>query len=333
MKQIFDQNNFTENQAEKERIKKRRVGFLFECHTAEELKRNLDLVASEGELDLVMLNEYDLQINEVNNNIDLISSSAKKHNADIILAAGVNGKRVPWTTIRPEIIQAGAQPLDVDVTDDEIWDSIGYFFGKNGETYAFPKNHKHPIHFIPNTKMAVTICGEINYITPDLLEQFDINLILNPSREADDPYLRFRMLGFFNPNITDDEIHNELRKNSYLNDCAEGIYRPSDYSHLDEHSRATLEEYDRSQPIPSAEELKQEYKEKFDKIKSIIKVKSNEPSMYAKKIKDILELKKITILRCDGRGTTGILNPSLNVKIDQLDYKHDYYQMTFSQKI
>ena len=222
MEEAFDHKILHENQAEKEKIEKRQVGFLFGCHTAEELKQHMDSIATEGELDLVMLTEYDLQIDEVNNNIDIISSLAKKHNADIIIAAGRNGQRVLWNMKRQEIIQAGAQTLDVNITEDEIWDSIGYFFGKNGETYAFPKSHEHPLHLIPNTKMAVTICGEINHITPELLKKLDINLILNPSREADDPYLRFRMLGFFNPNISDDEIHAELRKDSYLNEISEG---------------------------------------------------------------------------------------------------------------
>jgi hypothetical protein len=140
------------------------------------------------------------------------------------------------------------------------------------------------------------------------------------------------MLGFYNPNITDEEIHAELRKDPYLNNLAEGKDTPSNHSHLDEYNQAILREYEKTHPLPTADELKQEYQERFDKIKFITKEQSNNPSAYVKNIKDVLEAKKIVVLRCDGRATTGILNPSSNVKIDQMDYKSDYYKMAISIK-
>ena len=322
-----------ENQIEQEKTEKKRVVFFFGCHTTEELKQRMAAIAKEEKMDLVMLNEYDFQIDEVNNNVATIASLAQENATDILIAAGSNGHTVPWETQRQELIQTGAQPLDVDAAQDDIWDSIGYFFEKSGKTYAFPKNHKDPIHLIPKTKTAVSICGEIARITPEILEKLDINLILNPAREADDPHLHFRMMGFFNPNISDDEIHFELRKDPYLNDLAEGKSAPPDYSQLDEESRILLEEYDKTHPIPSAEELKHEYKKLFDEIKSITKDQSTRPSAYIENIDSTLASKKITVLRCDGKATTGILNPSLNVKIDQLDYQNNYYKMSFTQKI
>lgn len=321
----------SENRAEKEKHEKRGVGFLFGCQTVKDLERAIDSISAESELDLAMLDEYDLTIEDVLSNTKIISELAKKHKLDIVMAPAYEKEDAPWSTRRNEIIESGAKLLDEGIDEDEIRDSIGYFFDKDGNVYAFPKAWGS-IHLIPNTKTAVAICGEIGYLKPEQFENLDINLILNPSKEDDDPCLHYRMMGFFNPNITDDEIHAELRKNRYLNDLAEGRFVTPDYSHLDEHSKTILEEYDKSQPMPSTEELKQEYQDKFNKIKAIIKEQGNASSMYVKKIRNILEAKKIIVLRCDGPETTGILNPSQDVKIDSLEYAQNYYKMSIDTK-
>jgi len=112
------------------------------------------------------------------------------------------GKRT-WITTRAELQHAGIPFEEISPTrlrqsgeekayDDELKsDSIGFYFGKNGTAYAFPKQWQDgPIHRIPETKLIVSICGEINHLNADELSEKTI--VLNPSREDDDPFMRAR---------------------------------------------------------------------------------------------------------------------------------------------
>jgi hypothetical protein len=151
MTETLKQIGISENNIETERLEKKQVNFIFDINTAEQLINTLDSMTVEGEPDLVMLNEYALNIEDVINNTKLISDSAKKHNTDIILAAAVSWLNqekeympsVSWDIRRKEILESEAKLLDDDITEDEFWDSIGYYFGKDGEIYAFPKTRKN----------------------------------------------------------------------------------------------------------------------------------------------------------------------------------------------
>lgn len=295
-----------EDRVEREKKLDISIGFLFGCHTVDGLTEKLDSITKEGKLDVVMLDEYDLSIEEVNTNLHKISGMAKDKKVDIILAAdytyhkqGDEFRRISWNIIKEEIKSAGAVLLDEGVTAEEIKDSVGYYFGKDGNIYAFPKTWEHPIHPIPGTKTAVVICGEIGYLKPEQLEELDINIIYNPSREGDDPYLKYRMLGLFNPNMTDEEIHAELMKNKTFKKLAEG-----------------------------GDKQKQNYQEWFNKIKAIIKEQKDNPSLYVRKINETLTRKGIIVIRCDGEKTSGILNPLDGMKIDKLEYQQGYARMT-----
>ncbi|MBN2065998.1 MAG: hypothetical protein JW771_04220 [Candidatus Thermoplasmatota archaeon] len=75
--------------------------------------------------------------------------------------------------------------------DDFEANSVGFYFGSDGSIFAFPKQWEDvPVHRIPNTNIGVSICGEVNYVKPEHLE--DIDILLNPSRENDDPFMRAR---------------------------------------------------------------------------------------------------------------------------------------------
>jgi hypothetical protein len=272
------------------------------------LAKKLDLATKEGKLDSVMLDEYDLSIEEVNTNLQRISGMAKEKMVDIILAAdnkyrqqGGEFKRISWDIRKEEIKSSGAVLLDEGITAEEINDSVGYYFEKDGNVYAFPKTWEHPIHPIPGTKTAVVICGEIVYLKPEQLEDLDINVVYNPSRERDDPFLKYRMLGLSNPNMTDEEIHAELVKNETFKKPAEGN-----------------------------DEQKQNYQKWFNKIKAIIKEQKNYPSNYVRNVNKTLTRKGITVIRSDGETTSGILNPLSKMEISELEYQQDYARMAIS---
>ena len=305
---ITEKPESVEGRAEKEKKLDVSIGFLFNCHTVDGLAEKLDLATKEGKLDLAMLDEYDLSIEEVNAKLQRISGMAKEKMLDIILAAdnkhrqqGDEFKRISWDIRKEEIKSSGAVLLNEGITAEEINDSVGYYFGKDGNVYAFPKTWEHPIHPIPGTKIAVAICGEIGYLKPEQLEDLDINVIYNPSRERDDPFLKYRMLGLSNPNMTDEEIHAELVKNETFKKLAEG-----------------------------KEEQKQNYQKWFNKIKAIIKEQKDNSSNYVRNINETLMQKRITVIRSDGEKTSGVLNPLRGMKIDELEYQQDYAKMAVS---
>lgn len=297
-----------ENDVEKEEEVDISVGFLFGCNNVDGLAEKLDLAAKEGKLDLAMLDEYDLSIEEVNTNLQRISGMAKEKMVDIILAADNRYrqqrdefKRIPWNIRKEEIKATGAILLDEGITAEEVNDSVGYYFGKDGKVYAFPKTWKHPIHSIPGTKTAVAICGEIGYLKPEQLKNLDINMIYNPSKERDDPFLKYRMLGLFNPNMTDEEIHAELMNDKIYRGLAE-----------------------------RKDEQKQSYQNLFNKIKAIIREQKDNPSMYVRNLKEILAQKGIVVIRSDGEKTSGVLNPLHGMKIEELKYNPGCTRMKIS---
>lgn len=319
------------------------VYFLFNCKTVDSLIERLRMLSVDT--NVAMLDEYDLSIEDINTNLQRIIEGAKERSIDIILAAdnqhrqiGDQFKQVSWDIRREEILSAGATLLDEGIPLDEIGDSIGFYFTKDGKVYAFPKTWKHPIHIIPNTKIAVSVCGEIAHLTPEQLENLDIDIIYNPSREKDDPYLKYRMLGLFNPNITDEEIHTELMKDMYYRNLAEGNYgsEKRDYSDMDEYTRGLMEQYDKDEEEGritklTPEDLKREYEIEFNKIKLIIRDQKNDPSMYVSQIKEVLDRKGIVVVRSDGEETSGVLNLPKDIKIDAADYGHRQAKISFTR--
>lgn len=294
-----------ENQGEQKKDFALSAGLLFNCRDFAGLQKGIESAISEGPLNLVMLDEYDLTVEEVNQNITQISQIAQNNGLDIVLApdnghAQLPPERTPWEKRRNEILTAGAVLLDEHISAEEVGNSVGYFFGKDGSIFAFPKTWEHPIHPIPDTKVAVAICGEIGYLTPEMLKDVDADVIYNPSREGDDPYLKFRMLGVFNPNMTDDEIIAALGD--------------------DFHKKLT----------EGTEEDKANYHNWFLRMKQVIKEEKGRPSNYVRKIADTLKEKGIVVLRSDGESGAGILNPVPGMKINELKYTEDSARLGFS---
>jgi hypothetical protein len=91
------------------------------------------------------------------------------------------------------------QPHSICEDTEEI-DSLGiYIEGPN--VFVFPKLRRQGIHhLIPNTNLAVTVCSELGYVHDDLGADLpnhhptsripdEVELILNPSAEGDEPCL------------------------------------------------------------------------------------------------------------------------------------------------
>lgn len=305
------------------------VAFLTWCESVDGLAQKLEAAAKEGRLDTVMLTEYDLTIEDVNANLRRISEIARQKMVDIILAAdnkhrqiGKDFKQIPWNDRKREIEEAGAVSLDEEIDPKEVMDSVGYFFGKDGRVYAFPKTWEHPLHQIPDSRIAVAVCGEIGYLKPeDIAKLDDVDVIYNPSREGDDPFLRYRMIGLSNPDITDEEIHAELMKDEGFRNLAEGKYESSDE-----------EEEELKDAKPTPEEPRQRYQNWFSQISAIIREQKSDPSMYVRRITKALAANGIPVIRSDVGQNSGILNPSPKTKIKELKYQPEYVRMVIAEE-
>jgi len=118
---------------------------------------------------------YMFQTNNISNQL---SEDSVKNSSD---------DNIVFKKTSPEDVYVGS---DYSKDDFEA-DSVGFYFGRDGSTYAFPKQWEDvPVHRIPDTNTGVSICGEVNNIKPEHLE--GISLLLNPSRENDDPFMRAR---------------------------------------------------------------------------------------------------------------------------------------------
>ncbi len=133
-------------QKEAEKSSDLAVAFLRRAGSVEKMAEELEAASKEGKLDTVMLDEYDLTIEEVNANIQRLSNLAKDKMVDIILAADNQHrqvddefKQIPWDVRRREIEVAGAVLLDEEIGAEEVNDSIGFYFGKAYTDPSLPK--------------------------------------------------------------------------------------------------------------------------------------------------------------------------------------------------
>lgn len=75
--------------------------------------------------------------------------------------------------------------------DPDTWSppSVGFYFGSNGSAYAFPKQAPTKgVHFVPGTRLGISICGEMNQVKGEQLKGIDV--LANPAREDDDPFIQ-----------------------------------------------------------------------------------------------------------------------------------------------
>lgn len=284
------------------------------CKTVDEMVERIEAAKKEGNIDSVLLGEYDFKVEEVLSQLEKIKGAAKGSNVEIVMAPDNQfGRDVSWGQIKQEFQEHGATIEETAMPDEHKPETIGVFVDKTGFVYVFPKTwhlekvHR-PVHKIPDTKIGVTICGEIGHIKPEDLD--GINVLYNPSREGDDPYLKFRMLHRHGTEpLTREKVVSILMEDTYHKSLL-------DDSQYDPTSPDYIPEYD------SREAREQKFNEAVDK--HVAAAANPKNSMYVKEIASALQKRNIPVVRTDGTRTTGVLNQLPDVKIENLEYRDDF---------
>lgn len=319
-----------ENEVEKVKNFSTTTGFLFSCSSIEELGAAVQDIAEAGRVDTVMLTEYDLSLEDVIANAKKISEIARTKKIAIVMApksASIGG-RAKWDEQQKLLEAAGVTIIDGTVANKETRDSTGLYFDKTGAAYAFPKSWEHPIHHIPNTRIAVSICGEIRNVKPADLDGFDIDMIYNPSREGDDPTLFFRTVALANPEITDEALKNLLTQYYSENQPQIPEERQALLDKLDPYYRELILEDDKKN-VP---ETQTEIDERKAASKQVVKdamTRKNTPSPYVRSIADKLAERKIIVIRSDGRAS-GILNPMAGLSVSETKLEKDHARVSLN---
>lgn len=274
------------------------------CKTIDEMIGIIEDASREGRVDTVILGEYNFKVDEVLANLKKIEALAKDKKVDIILAP--DSHDMSWEKFQ-KLFQDEGRSVEEEGVDSR--DSIGIFVGRNGLTFAFPKSwQRNPVHKIPGTHIGVTICGEIGTIQPKDLE--GINVLYNPSQEADDGFLKFRMLQKYGNHTLTKEIVAQLllEKAYYRAMLDDSQYDPNDPEYVPE--------------LDSREAREQQFNEAVER--ALQKASDPKASIYVEKIEEALQEKGIPVVRCDGPNCTGVLNPSADIEIENLEYKNTY---------
>jgi len=343
--------NYQESKVEKEKTLDLNIVSLNYCESIDQMIELVEQATIEGHIDTVMLGEYNFTVDEILGDLAKIQSLAKSKNVNVILAPDNNemGRKLTWDELKQQLQNQGVNIEQTSLSGDYKPETIGIYIGKNGFTYAFPKTwHReevhNPVHKIPGTTIGVTICGEIGHIQPEDLE--GINILYNPSREGDDPSLKYRMMVKY-INATKEDIAKALSQEGeygYLLESDEDYQRRTKES-ADRFYRQAKEMFDKKTAQEMIERDKEhEAKEdnsvgarrkKFDQIVEDVyanAVSSQESdSMYARGISDALRKANIPVARCDGKRTTGILNQLPDMEVGDLEYNDGYTK--FSLKI
>lgn len=325
-----------ETKGETEKALSMKVEFLFRCNSVQDLITHIETTSKEGSIDAILLGEFEIPLDEVVNNMELIAVIAKNKKVAIILAPRIkpwnsNDNSTNWDVWQQKkiaIAQNSASILDDEIKQSEIGDSVGFYFDLNGNSYAFPKSGKYHIHKIPGTKVGISICAELNDATPDDIESLDVKIIYNPSLEANDNDAAYRMIGLENPNITEADLDSLLENDAYvlgvLRDGQEDI---TPVEHEDPYIKKLLEET--KEPPISKEEVKKRISEYKERIKNIIQNQSMNSSFYVEHIKEALAKKNILVLRTDGT-SSGIMNPLPKLKVNKATLGANHSEIEFS---
>lgn len=277
------------------------VYFPDSLRTVENLLTRLQEVRTEGGTTF-LLKEYDLKFSDVIQEAQNILRTAMQKGVNVIMAPDnhESGNSVSWEQRKLQLQEAGIE-FEADVVPiDGRMETIGFYFGSEGKIFAFPKSWElRPVHKIPSTEIGVSICGEIGSLTDEDLK--GVKVVYNPSREADDPDIKFRMMGLANPNITREDISNELLKDEYYQ------------SLTDDSLNHEADEYYNPQ-TDSPEARKGRFDVAVSKAYKIAREQKSDTSIYAKNIHTT-----IPIIRSDSDRTNGVLNPFGGLKIDNLE--------------
>lgn len=300
---------------EKEKALDLNIVSLNYCETIDRMVDLVEKATLEGRVDTVMLGEYNFTVDEVLGELQKIQNLAWEKGVDVILAPDNNelGRKLTWGELKQEFQGSGVSIEQTSLADNHKPETIGMFVGKHGLTYAFPKTwHRkevhNPVHKIPDTTIGVTICGETGHIKPEDLE--GINILYNPSREGDDPYLKFRMLQRYgNQPLTKEVVSGILLEDPFYKSLLDDSqYNPSDPNYDPKYDSRDVRERRFNEAVE--EHLRQAADPKS--------------SFYVEKIEKELRLRNIPVVRCDGTRSTGILNQLPNAQFGDLEYKDAY---------
>ena len=333
----FEENNPEEQ--EKEKLIDLNVVALSTMPTIDKMVDKLGKINSGDKLDVAVLMEFNFGISEVVKDLKKITDFAKDSEMDIVMAPDNIRENLSWGELKRKFQENKIGTEENDIQDDYRPMSVGFFIGKDGFTYAFPKTwDQKPIHKIPGTNVAVTICGEINHIKPEDLDTLQgVNVIYNPAKEGDDPYLKFRILQEFGENpVTKESIAELLIKNDdYSNpdDDEKAIRRDMEklnkrhYHNLIKvgTSKEEAEEMVKKEEISVEEERVERRKFLDSSVQQILgELQSKRvDSPYIEKIRQKLVEKNILVVRSD-RKTSGTLNSLPNLKLSDMKMEPDY---------
>ena len=305
--------NHQESKAERERALDLNIISLNHCKTIDEMIEIVETASREGHVDTVMLAEYNFTVDEVLAELKKIETLAKDNSVDIILAP--DSHDVDWEEFQKRFKGEGRS---VEENGFNSRDSIGIFVSKNGLTFAFPKSwQRNPVHKIPGTSIGVTICGEIGTIEPKDLE--GINILYNPSREADDPLLKFRMLQKYSDQpLTREAVANLLLENEFYQAL------------LDDSKNPKPGDSDYDPELDTREARERRFNEAVER--TLREASDPRASIYVKEIEEALKERGIPVIRCDGPSCTGILNPTDDVEIEGLEYKDAYTRFNLKKE-
>jgi hypothetical protein len=310
---------FSESSIECEKEFNLKVELIFSCSSVEQLLEKVDNLSEKSGIESIVLAEFDLEAGEIIRGMHKISQAAKEKGIDIVMAPNERNSGVSWENREIEmrkngIIVSGTYEKDLEP------ESIGFYFSKDGAIYAFPKNWATPLHQIPNTRVAVSICGELAHLSPEDLKSVDLDVIYNPSREGDDRWVKYRMIGLANPHITKEEIHEILLRDDLNYRQLMNVPDPDARTRFmlaNPDFADTWDEFEAEDAITNPPEVrKRQAEDLLEKVYSIARDRAKESSMYVAGVDEALEKKGIIVVRCDNRDSCGVLNPHNNVSLD-----------------
>lgn len=177
---------------------------------------------------VTVFNEFTFNIVDVARSIDSIKAVAITTRCNLLLVPAnkeyPNGTYENWDFAKAHLGIAGIDFEDITPPKSFIVESIGLWVDKTGRAFAFPKTLDQngrtaykPVHRIPGTDFAVSICSEVLSLTPESLK--DVRVLFNPSLNGDDYYLLARTMFLANAKV--EEI---LRQYHYSADSSESAF-------------------------------------------------------------------------------------------------------------
>lgn len=336
----FEENLASEQeQQEKEKLIDLNIVALSTLSTVDEMIDRLNEINDNNKVDAAVLMEFNFNVGEIVKDLERITKFAKDFEIDIVMAPDNIRENLSWGELKRKFHRSKINVEENDIQDDYHPMSVGFFIGKDGFTYAFPKTwDQKPIHKIPGTDVAVTICGEINHIKPEDLDNLEgVNVIYNPAREGDDPYLKFRILqefgdkpvtkeaiiellikndGFANPDDDEKTIREDVEKS--IKRCYDNLIKvgtPKEEAEAMAKKENTDLEAEREERRKFLDSVAQQILGELQSKKV--------DSPYIETIKQKLAEKNILIVRSD-RKTSGTLNNLPNLKLSNMKLEPDY---------